>query len=159
MQKEHHVCYFDLRCECEARIKSDENLTLEQLLLQVPEIDFVTYLETLLLKKDVSKSELIKMTNLHRTYAYQIFNGQKKPSRSKIIQIALALQLDIRETNNLLSLSDNGYLYPKVRYDAIILYALEHKKSIIDTNLILDMYELPILEQFTNLIFQEDIYD
>ena len=127
-------------------IKSDENLTLEQLLLQVPEIDFVTYLETLLLKKDVSKSELIKMTNLHRTYAYQIFNGQKKPSRSKIIQIALALQLDIRETNNLLSLSDNGYLYPKVRYDAIILYALEHKKSIIDTNLILDMYELPILE-------------
>ena len=28
-------------------IKSDENLTLEQLLLQVPEIDFVTYLETL----------------------------------------------------------------------------------------------------------------
>lgn len=32
-------------------IKSDENLTLEQLLLQVPEIDFVTYLETLLLKK------------------------------------------------------------------------------------------------------------
>lgn len=127
-------------------IKSDENLTLEQLLLQVPEIDFVTYLETLLLKKDVSKSELIKMTNLHRTYAYQIFNGQKKPSRSKIIQIALALQLDIRETNNLLSLSDNGYLYPKVRYDAIILYALEHKKSIINTNLILDMYELPILE-------------
>ncbi len=127
-------------------IKSDENLTLEQLLLQVPEIDFVTYLETLLLKKDVSKSELIKMTNLHRTYAYQIFNGQKKPSRSKIIQIALALQLDIRETNNLLSLSDNGYLYPKVRYDAIILYALEHKKSIIDTNLILDMYKLPILE-------------
>ena len=127
-------------------IKSDENLTLEQLLLQVQEIDFVTYLETLLLKKDVSKSELIKMTNLHRTYAYQIFNGQKKPSRSKIIQIALALQLDIRETNNLLSLSDNGYLYPKVRYDAIILYALEHKKSIIDTNLILDMYELPILE-------------
>ena len=86
------------------------------------------------------------MTNLHRTYAYQIFNGQKKPSRSKIIQIALALQLDIRETNNLLSLSDNGYLYPKVRYDAIILYALEHKKTIIDTNLILDMYELPILE-------------
>lgn len=71
---------------------------------------------------------------------------KKKPSRSKIIQIALALQLDIRETNNLLSLSDNGYLYPKVRYDAIILYALEHKKSIIDTNLILDMYELPILE-------------
>lgn len=127
-------------------IKSDENLTLEQLLLQVPEIDFVTYLETLLLKKDVSKSELIKMTNLHRTYAYQIFNGQKKPSRSKIIQIALALQLDIRETNNLLSLSDNGSLYPKVRYDAIILYALEHKKSIIDTNLILDMYKLPILE-------------
>ena len=127
-------------------IKSDENLTLEQLLLQVPEIDFVTYLETLLLKKDVSKSELIKMTNLHRTYAYKIFNGKKKPSRSKIIQIALALKLDIRETNNLLSLSDNGYLYPKVRYDAIILYALEHKKSIIDTNLILDMYELPILE-------------
>ncbi|WRK54277.1 hypothetical protein SD457_04570 [Coprobacillaceae bacterium CR2/5/TPMF4] len=40
------------------------------------------------------------------------------------------MQLDIRETNNLLSLSDNGYLYPKVRYDAIILYALEHKNQL-----------------------------
>ncbi|WP_296876449.1 helix-turn-helix transcriptional regulator [Thomasclavelia sp.] len=127
-------------------INDDKQLSLDQLMKLVPEIDFVSYLETLLLQKGMSKSALIKATNLQRSYAYQIFNGQKKPSRKKVIQIALALELEINEANNLLSLSDNGYLYPKVKYDAIILFALKHHYSIIDTNFILDMYNLPILE-------------
>ncbi|WP_294581187.1 helix-turn-helix transcriptional regulator [uncultured Thomasclavelia sp.] len=127
-------------------INRNKELSIEELLTKIPDVDFVSYLETLLLQKNISKSSLIKMTNLNRTYAYQIFNGQKNPSRNKVIQIALALQLEINETNNLLSLSDNGYLYPKVKFDAVILYALKHKQSIMDTNFILDMYNLPILE-------------
>ena len=108
-------------------INKNEHLTLETLLKQVPEINFVDYLEALLAKKNMSKSILINKANLHRTYAYQIFNGTKIPSRNKVIQLALAMQLDIRETNNLLSLSNNGYLYPKVKFDAAILLALKNK--------------------------------
>ena len=127
-------------------INKNEHLTLETLLKQVPEINFVDYLEALLAKKNMSKSMLINKANLHRTYAYQIFNGTKIPSRNKVIQLALAMQLDIRETNNLLSLSNNGYLYPKVQFDAAILLALKNKYSVLKTNLILEQYQLPLLD-------------
>ena len=127
-------------------INKNEHLTLETLLKQVPEINFVDYLEALLAKKNMSKSILINKANLHRTYAYQIFNGTKIPSRNKVIQLALAMQLDIRETNNLLSLSNNGYLYPKVKFDAPILLALKNKYSVLKTNLILEQYQLPLLD-------------
>ena len=55
---------------------------LNWFLKQVPEINFVDYLEALLAKKNMSKSILINKANLHRTYAYQIFNGTKIPSRN-----------------------------------------------------------------------------
>ncbi|MFQ8705827.1 MAG: hypothetical protein ACLR9T_07155 [Thomasclavelia sp.] len=127
-------------------INKNEHLTFEILLKQVPEINFVDYLEALMTHKNISKSSLINTANLHRTYAYQIFNGTKIPSRNKVIQLALAMQLDIRETNNLLSLSNNGYLYPKVKFDATILLALKNKYSVLETNLILEQYQLPLLD-------------
>ncbi|WP_455683749.1 hypothetical protein [Thomasclavelia sp.] len=127
-------------------INKNEQLSFETLLKQVPEINFVDYLEALIIHKNISKSSLINTANLHRTYAYQIFNGTKIPSRNKVIQLALAMQLDIRETNNLLSLSNNGYLYPKVKFDATILLALKNKYTVLETNLILEQYQLPLLD-------------
>lgn len=127
-------------------INKNNQLTIDALLKQVPEISFVDYLETLLLQKNISKSRLINKANLHRTYAYQIFNGTKTPSRNKVIQLALALQLNTKETNNLLSLSNNGYLYPKVKFDATILFALKNKYSVMETNLLLEQYQLPLLD-------------
>lgn len=127
-------------------INKNEQLTFEVLLKQVPEINFVDYLEALLAQKNISKSSLINSANLHRTYAYQIFNGTKIPSRNKVIQIAIAMGLNIRETNNLLSLSNNGCLYPKVKFDATILLALKNKYSVLETNLILEQFQLPLLD-------------
>jgi len=127
-------------------INKNNQLTIDALLKQVPEISFIDYLETLLLQKNISKSRLINKANLHRTYAYQIFNGTKTPSRNKVIQLALALQLNTKETNNLLSLSNNGYLYPKVKFDATILFALKNKYSVMETNLLLEQYQLPLLD-------------
>lgn len=127
-------------------INKNEQLTFEVLLKQVPEINFVDYLEALLAQKNISKSSLINSANLHRTYAYQIFNGTKIPSRNKVIQIAIAMELNIRETNNLLSLSNNGGLYPKVKFDATILLALKNKYSVLETNLILEQFQLPLLD-------------
>lgn len=98
-----------------------------------------------MIQKKITKSQLIQYSNLDRTYGYQILNGTKKPSRIKVIQIALSLQLTYQETNNLLSLSNNGSLYPKVKFDAIILLALKNHYSVMETNLLLDNYHLPIL--------------
>lgn len=127
-------------------INKNNSLSIDSLLEKIPDLHFVDYLSTLIIQKQFSKSQLIHHSNIDRTYAYQIFNGTRTPSRIKVIQIALALNLTVHETNNLLSLSNNGFLYAKVKFDAVILLALKNHYSVTETNILLDQFQLPILE-------------
>ena len=90
--------------------------------------------------------DIINKTTLQRNYAYQIFDGSKKPSKDKVLQLSFALHLGLRETNNLLSLSNNGASYPKVKRVAIFIFALKHKLDVLQVNELLDEYQLHILE-------------
>lgn len=112
----------------------NQNTPLDDILEILPDLDFVSYLEVCLEKKDLKKSEVIEKTNLQKNYAYQICNGTKKGSKEKIIQLALAMRLNLHDTNNLLSLSNNGLLYAKVKKDAILIYALQHHYNLFKTN-------------------------
>lgn len=123
----------------------ERNDSLDSILEKVPDITFINYVEALLEKYNMSKSEMFHKAQIQRTYGYQILDGRKRPSKTKVIQIALALQADEHETNNLLSLSNNGHLYPKVKFDAVILVALKKHYSVIETNFLLEEYQLPIL--------------
>ena len=60
------------------------------------------YLNALLNEKQISASQMIKLSGLDRTYAYQILSGTKKPSRDKVLAICFALKLTFEETQNLL---------------------------------------------------------
>lgn len=112
----------------------NQNTPLDDILEILPDLDFVSYLEACLEKKDLKKSEVIEKTNLQKNYAYQICNGTKKGSKEKIIQLALAMRLNLHDTNNLLSLSNNGLLYAKVKKNAILIYALQHHYNLFKTN-------------------------
>lgn len=112
----------------------NQNTPLENILEIIPDLDFVSYLEACLEKKGLKKSEVIAQTNMQKNYAYQICNGTKKGSKDKIIQLALAMHLDLHDTNNLLSLSNNSLLYAKVKKDAILIYALQHHYNLFKTN-------------------------
>lgn len=112
----------------------NQNTPLENILEIIPDLDFVSYLEACLEKKGLKKSKVIAQTNMQKNYAYQICNGTKKGSKDKIIQLALAMHLDLHDTNNLLSLSNNGLLYAKVKKDAILIYALQHHYNLFKTN-------------------------
>lgn len=115
----------------------NQNTPFENILKVLPDLDFVSYLEACLEKKGLKKSEVIAQTNMQKNYAYQICNGTKKGSKDKIIQLALAMRLDLHDTNNLLSLSDNGLLYAKVKKDAILIYALQHHYNLFKSNALL----------------------
>lgn len=112
----------------------NEQQPLDKIIQKIPELDFVSYLEACFEKQGVKKSVAINRTNMQKNYAYQICNGTKQGSKDKIIQLALALNLDIHDTNNLLSLSNNGSLYPKIKKDAILIYALNHHYDLFKTN-------------------------
>ena len=113
---------------------------------QLPGVVFSAYLDGLMQQKNYTPAKLINQTLINRTYAYQIFNGSKVPSRDKVLQIALALKLTEIETSHLLSLSNNGELYPKVSRDAAIIYALMHNYTVMQTNEFLADTNLAVLK-------------
>ena len=98
------------------------------------------YLKNLMEEKQVKATELIKRSKIERTYCYQILNGRKKPGRDKIIAIALALRLSLEETQRLLETAKESVLYAKSRRDSVLVFALNHKYSLIDTNQLLVQY-------------------
>ena len=105
----------------------------------------VTFQEYLNSKIKVPLAKIIEKTTLQRNYAYQIFNGTRLPGRDKMLQIGLAMQLSLHDINVLLSLSNNGSLYAKVKRDAIIIFAIQNHLSVMDTNVLLHEYKQEIL--------------
>lgn len=84
------------------------------------------YLNELLEKKDnLTKSKIVKSTSLSESYIYEIFGGKKSnPSRNKLLQIAFAMSLDLETTQKLLKIAKVGTLYPRIKRDSIIIFAL-----------------------------------
>jgi len=89
------------------------------------------YLTQLLREKDLKKSEVIKKSGLNETFAYQIFSGDRKASRNKVLQLAFAMELSLREAQRLLKQAGVNELYCKNRRDAIIIYCLSRKCPLI----------------------------
>lgn len=70
---------------------------------------------------------------LSPSFAYQIFSGVRKPGRNTLLSLALAFGLDVPETRRLLAVAQKGDLYPRERRDAAILFAIEHRYSLSET--------------------------
>ena len=92
------------------------------------------YLEKILTEKSLSKADVIKLSGLNREYAYHIFSGKKNPSRQKILALALAMNLNLDETQRLLRHAQLNLLYPRKEWDAIIISAIEQNLSVMETN-------------------------
>lgn len=110
------------------------------LTLSLPE-----YLNMLLLQKGMKKADVVRSSTLGRTYIYKIFSGEKVPSRDKLLAIAFGLGLSDEETQKMLKLSGNRELYARDERDALILFALQRKKSIWEINELLDKHGHAIL--------------
>ena len=97
-------------------------------------------LNRLLEEKKLKKSEVIAASGITLTYAYDLFSGykKKKPSRNVILSLALAMGLDLDETQRLLKISGNGALYPRVPRDSVIMYAVNNSLTLPDTDELLD---------------------
>ena len=108
------------------------------------DITFREYLEGLLDARNVKKSVAIKASGLSDSYAFQIFQGYKSPSRDKLLALAVGLRTSIDECQKLLKLAGVNELYAKNRRDAIIIFGLDKGLSVPQLNDIL--FEL---EEFT----------
>lgn len=117
---------------------------------EIDELEFASlteYLELLLNEKGLRKSDVIKRSNMDKNYAYQIFNGNKThPSRDKMIALAIGMGLNVLETRKLLKIAGACDLYPRNPRDSVIIFGLNNRLSLIDTNELLNDYRLDLLE-------------
>lgn len=97
---------------------------------QLGEPSLPDYLNALLAEKNLERAQVVRMANLNETFGYQIFMGTRNPSRNKLLQIAFAMALTLRETNRMLEAGGVSSLYSKSRRDAIIIFCLERGCSL-----------------------------
>jgi len=96
------------------------------------------YLGQILKEKKLERHQVVKDALLERTYGYHIFSGEKKnPSRTKLLSIALAMHLDLPETQKLLRYAGLGTLYPRNPWDSVIISAIQKGLSVSETNILL----------------------
>ena len=88
----------------------------------------------LLKAKNITKTELAKNSGVSEVYLYQVLSGRRTPSRDRMICLCLGLHCTLEETQKLLRQSRFAELYPKVRREAVIMFALEEKWSVAQLN-------------------------
>lgn len=103
------------------------------------------YLSKLCKERGLVAEHVIIKSQIDRTYGHQIFNGTRVPSRDKLIQIALGMELSLDETQLMLITANKGILYVKCKRDAAIIFGITHKFSVMELQELLESAGLPLL--------------
>lgn len=96
--------------------------------------NFAAVLQDLFQRSGLSKAALAKRAGTSEVYLYQIFSGQRTPSRDRTICLCYGLSATLEETQELLKRSGLAQLYVKNRRDAIIIYGLAHRMELDEIN-------------------------
>ncbi len=103
---------------------------------------FQEHLARLCAERDTTRERVIQRAQIERSYGHQLFNGTRRPSRDKVIQLAIGLGLDVNEIQYLLKVSEHGSLVPQVTRDAAILYCVLHHLTIGEVQSLLEGFHM-----------------
>lgn len=103
------------------------------------------HLRQLCEERSLVPEQVIRAAGIDRTYGHQIFNGTRRPSRDKVLQLSFGLGLGPEEAQRLLRLADKSLLYPKLKRDAVLLHCLNKGKSLMEVQEMLQAMGLTIL--------------
>lgn len=112
-------------------------------LLHVP--SFCEYIAKLCDERELVPERIVKLSQIERTYGHQLFNGTRKPSRDKALQLAFGFGLNVEETQKLLRVAGKSELYPRIKRDAVILHCLARRKDLFETQDALAAFDLTLL--------------
>lgn len=134
--------------DLEEILKKASVLEKDQILKALKDVSFVDYINALLIEKNLEKSDIIRDSCIPRTYAYQIFQGSKQAGRDKVLQLAIAMRLDLDETNRMLTIAHHNHLYARQQRDAIIIFAISNQYSLMAVNELLEEFQQELLGDF-----------
>ena len=89
--------------------------------------------------------QIIRRANLEKSYGHQLFSGKRNPSRDTVLQLAFAMKADLTQAQEMLRIARRSLLYPRIKRDAAIIYCIHNHISLVDTQIILQDLELPLL--------------
>lgn len=96
--------------------------------------DLAGMLQELFQRSGLTKAALAKRAGSSEVYLYQIFSGERTPSRDRTICLCFGLSATLEETQELLKQSGFAQLYVRDRRDAVIIYGLAHGMELADVN-------------------------
>lgn len=103
--------------------------------------DLAQLLKELLETKGLKKSQVIKKAELSEVYGYQIFSGLRVPERKKLLSLAVGMELNVEQVQQLLKCAGYPQLYVKLPSDSIILYGICKQLSVVQINELLYEYD------------------
>ncbi len=123
--------------------KGDGLKYIEEEVTKIPDMTFKNFFDSFIASNQLVLSDVIKSSELPRTYAYEIVDEKKKGSRDKIIAICYAAGMSLDEINHALIYSNNGQLYAKNTRDAHIIYSINNNtpnpyRKVMDLNAFLE---------------------
>ena len=121
---------------------------MEELLPTLHPRSFSEYLSALSEEKGMSKAEVIHQSGIPRTYAYQLYQGTRRPSRDKVLILAIVLGCTIEECDRLLTLAAHQHLYAKDPRDALILFSIHHHDTLEQVEERLNEYGMALLRNY-----------
>ncbi|MBS4536378.1 XRE family transcriptional regulator [Clostridium sp. D2Q-14] len=127
------------------RNQSDLKNYIDSCSLEKCNYELSEYILKICENKGYGKSDIIRNSDMHRTYGYQILSGDKSPSRDKLLQICIGNKFTRDQANRALTIANLGILYAKDPRDSIIIYSLNNKLNLIDTNVILDEHGFKLI--------------
>ena len=89
--------------------------------------------------------QVIRRTNLEKSFGHQLFTGKRNPSRDTVLQLAFAMEADLAQAQEMLKIARRSPLYPRIKRDAAIIYCLHNRIPLADTQIILQDLGLPLL--------------
>ena len=100
--------------------------SLEDALKEIYTDSFEKHLQQLINKKELKNSEVYATANISKQYFSKLLKGQVKPSKEKMLALAVGLRLNLDETIDFLRIA--GYaLSPISQTDKIVEYFIEHE--------------------------------
>jgi O-acetyl-ADP-ribose deacetylase (regulator of RNase III)/transcriptional regulator with XRE-family HTH domain len=100
--------------------------SLEDALKEIYTDSFEKHLQQLINKKGLKNSEVYATANISKQYFSKLLKGQVKPSKEKMLALAVGLHLNLDETIDFLRIA--GYaLSPISQTDKIVEYFIEHE--------------------------------
>lgn len=103
------------------------------------------YLCDIIEAKNLSKSDIIKKSDINEIYGYQIFSGKRTPSRNKLLCICIGADFTLEETNETLKVAGFSPLFPKIKRDSIIIFGIQNRHQIWEINESLYNHQLQTL--------------